>query len=63
MITFNRLGKYGRLGNQLFQISAVISYSIDNNKEYALRPKYDGECWKELLEYDIDLDNYFDKII
>ena len=34
MITFNRLGKYGRLGNQLFQISAVISYSIDNNKEY-----------------------------
>lgn len=31
----------------------------DNNKEYALRPKYENECWEKLLEYEVDLDNIF----
>jgi hypothetical protein len=30
MITFSRLGKFGRLGNQLFQISAVVSHAWKN---------------------------------
>lgn len=25
--------------------------NIENEKEYALRPKYNDECWKELLHY------------
>jgi hypothetical protein len=57
--------KYGTYAhgtkNELGNITEDDLKKTDNNKEYALRPKYDGECWKELLEYDIDLDNYFDK--
>lgn len=34
MITFSQLGNYGRLGNQLFQISCVISLALKNNDEY-----------------------------
>lgn len=34
MITFSNLEKMGRLGNQLFQIAATISYSIENNDKY-----------------------------
>lgn len=26
----------------------------ENHKEYALRPKYGSECWKELLQFRID---------
>jgi len=34
MITFSHLGKYGKLGNQLFQIAAVYSHCIRNRKEF-----------------------------
>lgn len=27
---------------------------INNNKEYCLRPKYDDNCWNELLQFRID---------
>jgi hypothetical protein len=33
----------------------------NNMKEYALRPKYDDECWNELLKYKFDIDKYFIK--
>lgn len=35
MITFNQLGKYGRLGNQLFQIAATIGIAKKHNQPYA----------------------------
>jgi hypothetical protein len=34
MITFSNLGKYGKLGNQLFQISAVYCHAVKNNMGY-----------------------------
>jgi hypothetical protein len=34
MITFSKLGDYGRLGNQLFQIACTISTALDNNDSY-----------------------------
>lgn len=34
MITFSNLGKLGRLGNQLFQMSAVIGHSINTGVPY-----------------------------
>jgi hypothetical protein len=34
MITFSHLGKYGKLGNQLFQIAAVYSHCIGNRMEF-----------------------------
>ena len=33
MITFSELGRYGRLGNQLFQYAAVRSLSLQNGYE------------------------------
>jgi hypothetical protein len=27
---------------------------VDNDKEYALRPKYNDKCWNELLQFRID---------
>lgn len=38
MITFINLGKKGRLGNQLFQIAAVISLAKQNNDSYIFPP-------------------------
>ena len=34
MISFKDLGKMGRLGNQLFQISATIALALKNNDSY-----------------------------
>ena len=35
MITFSRLGKMGRIGNQLFQIASTIGISKKNNKSFS----------------------------
>jgi hypothetical protein len=35
MITFKRLGTYGRLGNQLFQIASTIGIANDNKTNYS----------------------------
>jgi hypothetical protein len=40
MITFSRLGKYGRLGNQLFQIASTVGYALDNNQEFCFDWEY-----------------------
>ena len=34
MITFSELGKWGRLGNSLFEIAATISLALKNNDSY-----------------------------
>lgn len=51
MITFNDLGTQGQLGNQLFQISAVVALAIRNNDEYLFPP------WE--YENDFNLHNCF----
>ncbi len=35
-VTFKKLGSYGRLGNQLFQVSAVLSYAKKHGIEHVL---------------------------
>lgn len=35
MITFKRLGTYGRLGNQLFQIASIIGIANENKTNYS----------------------------
>lgn len=36
MVTFSELGKLGRLGNQLWQIAAVIGYARKHSQDYVL---------------------------
>ena len=38
MITFSNLGKYGRLGNQLFQYAALKGLSIKKGYEIGMSP-------------------------
>jgi hypothetical protein len=40
--------------HKLGEISQTDLDDNNNSKEYALRPKYDSECWKSLLQYRID---------
>ena len=35
MVTFANLGRYGRLGNQMFQIASTIGIAKANGYEYA----------------------------
>jgi hypothetical protein len=35
MVTFDKLGRYGRLGNQMFQIASTIGIAKANDYEYA----------------------------
>lgn len=34
MVTYNELGHFGRLGNQMFQIASTIGISLDNGQDY-----------------------------
>lgn len=40
MITYGNLGKYGRLGNQMFQIASTIGIAKDNNLDYGFDSWY-----------------------
>ena len=42
MITFSRLGKFGRLGNQLFQIASTVGIARKNGVEYGF-PRWEHE--------------------
>jgi len=44
MITFTRLGSYGRLGNQLFQYAILIAVGAENNYEVKI-PYLDDKIW------------------
>ena len=44
MITFYELGKYGRLGNQLFQYAALKSIGLKNNYEVKI-PDFSDSVW------------------
>jgi len=53
MITFKKLGDYGRLGNQMFQIAATVSHSLKMNETYGIKK------WK----YDIYFDSHFNYVL
>jgi hypothetical protein len=53
MITFSNLGKFGRLGNQLFQISAVVSHSLKNGFNFGF-PQWE---YNKYLENNIPIFN------
>ncbi len=44
---------HGTIG-ELGPISIEDLNDTQNQKEYALRPKYDDKCWKELLQFRLD---------
>ena len=46
MITFQNLGSLGRLGNQLFQIAAVVGYAEKYNQEWAFSSWDYGQYFK-----------------
>ena len=51
MITFAQLGKYGRLGNQLFQYAALKSLGIKNGYEVPEETKeYHSKSYEKLRE-------------
>lgn len=55
MITFTQLGKFGRLGNMLFEISTTIALALRNNDKYVFPP------WQ--YEKDFNLHNCFSNTI
>src|SRR5882724_10084070 len=61
MLTFKKLGRYGRFGNMLFQIAGTIGIAMKNNHSFAF-PKLVN--WDHLERFGskepIDLTNYFE---
>ena len=45
--------KYGTV-KKLGKITKEDLDDINNSKEYAIRPKYNDNCWKSLLQFRID---------
>jgi hypothetical protein len=45
MITFSQLGKYGRLGNQLFQYAALKGLSVKNGYDIGLMQDMSSSRW------------------
>ena len=44
MIGFNRLGSYGRFGNQMFQYAALRGIAANNNLDWCIPPKDTPSC-------------------
>jgi hypothetical protein len=44
MITFTKLGSYGRLGNQLFQYAILLAVGLEKKYEVKL-PNFNGRVW------------------
>jgi len=62
MVTFGALGRYGRFGNQLFQIAATIGIAKANGYDYAF-PKWVNHDAKERFGTDEDINvwGWFEK--
>ena len=52
MITFSKLGDYGRLGNSLFQVAATIGLANRNNSDYGIKK------WQYSYLFDYDFNEY-----
>ena len=69
MITFLELGRWGRLGNQLFQYAALKSLSIDKGYEIKLPKNLYNHSWHGqkclLTEFNLECEylNENDKIL
>lgn len=60
MITFSKLGNYGRLGNQLFQIASTIGIAKYNDTEYTFPVwKYQKFFCNELPHFPIHVDSVY----
>jgi len=59
-LTFQQLGRYGRLGNQMFQIASTIGVAVKNKWNYAF-PYWQNYDHKERFNTseDIDVQKYF----
>jgi hypothetical protein len=57
MITFKEIGNYGRLGNQLFQISTVINIANENNIDFVFRNGSNGWSYNSFLKNAIPTDD------
>jgi hypothetical protein len=55
MITFTKLGRYGRLGNQMFQVASVIGIATRNKMEYCF-PEWVNWDDKERFNTDEDIE-------
>jgi hypothetical protein len=60
MITFNKLGNYGRVGNQMFQIAGTIGVAIKNGYDFAFPEwkNYD-DLTKFHSKEDIEIQKFF----
>lgn len=60
MITFNELGKYGRLGNQMFQIASTIGLALKHGYEFGF-PKWinHDHAGRFASPEDVDIYAYF----
>lgn len=60
MLTFNKLGRYGRLGNQMFQIASTIGIARKQGYNYGF-PAWKNYDHKERFksDEDIDVQKYF----
>jgi hypothetical protein len=64
MITFLKLGEFGRLGNQLFQIASTIGIAAKNNTSYVFPTwKYSHFFENEIPQSDeiIVQDSYYER--
>lgn len=50
MICFSRIGKFGRLGNQLFQIAATIGCAVENNVQAKFYPWEYSKYFKNKID-------------
>lgn len=50
-VTFSKLGRYGRLGNQMFQIASTIGIAVKNNAAYGFPAWVDDISKKYVQDY------------
>lgn len=61
MITFKELGRYGRLGNQMFQIASTIGIARANNQEFCFPEWKNWDAIERFgLHEDFEVQGYFE---
>lgn len=65
MITFSRLGRYGQIGNQMFQIAGTIGVATKQNDNYAFPAwfNHDGVAKGNMDESESFMERHFDSIL
>lgn len=65
ILSFNELGKKGRLGNQMFQIASTIGIAEKNNYKYSFpkwfcnySKKYYSDYFKNKLPFDLEIKSH-----